>query len=54
MTVYDFSLGVDRSGNLSSYVHVGDPLFDHPIKHASAQNNSQVLLIARHSSIESQ
>ena len=54
MTVYDFSLGVDRSDNFgSSYVHVGDPLFDHPIKHAEiAQNNSQILLVARHSSIE--
>ena len=54
MTVYDFSLGVKRSDNFaSSYIHVGDPIFDNAIKHAEiAQNNSQILLVARHSSIE--
>lgn len=54
MTIYDFRIGIKRSDNFASdYVHVGDPLFDDKIMHAEiAQNNSQILLISRHSNIE--
>lgn len=54
MTIYDFRVGIKRSGNFATdYVHVGDPLFDNKIMHADiAQNNSQILLISRHSNIE--
>ena len=54
MTIYDFRLGIKRSDNFATdYVHVGDPLFDNKIMHAEiAQNNSQILVISRHSNIE--